>query len=67
MALPISIPHTQVIVYGSELNGETPKSDFTDIEIPIVKMNNPKIYIKILTCRFFTNHSPLRFSVFKRL
>ena len=36
VALPISTPHMQVIVYGIELTGETPRFDFTETAIPIV-------------------------------
>ena len=41
VALPISIPHTQVIVYGIELTGETPRLDFTDMDTPNVIINSP--------------------------
>jgi hypothetical protein len=41
VARPISIPQTQVIVYGMELTGETPKFDFTEIATPSVIMRKP--------------------------
>ena len=34
LALPISMPQTQVMVYGIELTGETPKLDLTDRAMP---------------------------------
>ena len=34
----------QVIVYGIELTGETPRSDFTDIDIPSVIIKSPNRY-----------------------
>jgi hypothetical protein len=42
VALPISIPHTTVMVYGIELIGDTPKLDLTDSEIPIVMIKRPR-------------------------
>ena len=35
--------------YGIELTGDTPRSDFTDIEIPSVIIKSPKIYTRIRT------------------
>ncbi len=45
VARPISSPVRQVIVYGIELTGETPRSDFTDSAIPSVMTNSPSTYI----------------------
>ena len=45
VAFPISIPHMQVIVYGIELTGDTPRLDFTDKAIPIVIAKSPIKYI----------------------
>ena len=43
VAIPRSIPQTTVIVYGIELIGVTPKSDFTDITTPsVITIKPPK-------------------------
>ena len=41
VALPISMPQTQVMVYGIELTGETPKLDLTDRAMPMVMTKRP--------------------------
>ena len=41
VATPISIPQTQVMVYGMELTGDTPRLDLTDSAMPIVMTKKP--------------------------
>lgn len=61
VALPISMPHTQVMVYGIELTGDTPRSDLTEMAIPSVMMRNPvtytrnrtKILVSFVSCFIF--------------
>jgi hypothetical protein len=53
VALPISMPHMQVIVYGIELTGDTPRFDFTESAIPIVIIKRPIKYIGNLIFIFF--------------
>ena len=43
----------QVIVYGIELTGETPRFDFTETAIPIVIIKSPIKYIGSLIFIFF--------------
>lgn len=52
VAFPISSPVIQVMVYGIELTGDTPRFDFTDMETPSVIKNNPKKYAPSLIARF---------------
>ena len=41
VATPISMPQTQVMVYGMELTGDTPRLDLTDSAMPIVMTKKP--------------------------
>lgn len=41
VATPISMPQTQVMVYGMELTGDTPRWDLTDSAMPIVMTKKP--------------------------
>ena len=45
----IELLKKQYALAGIELTGDTPRSDFTDIEIPSVIIKSPKIYTRIRT------------------